>query len=81
MTALPPSTGQDITTPIAPENAHGRRKVAEILKQLENGEARKRKNGEYAYDVNRLRTELGHQSMIPSPPGATIHSKNCTRGV
>jgi SEC-C motif len=43
----------------AVKNAAGKRKVAELLKQLENGEQRKRKAGEYAYDVSRLRRELG----------------------
>jgi hypothetical protein len=43
----------------AVKNAAGKRKVAEILKEIENGEARKRKSGEYGYDVGRLRAELG----------------------
>ena len=40
-------------------NSAGKRKVAEILKQIENIEAHKRRAGEYAYDVSKLRTELG----------------------
>jgi hypothetical protein len=43
----------------AVKNAAGKRKVAEILKDIENTEARKRKSGEYGYDVARLRAELG----------------------
>jgi hypothetical protein len=43
----------------AAKNAAGRRKVAELLKQLENSQARERKLGKYAYDVSRLRAELG----------------------
>lgn len=43
----------------AVKNAAGKRKVAELLKQLENTEAHKRKAGEHAYDVSILRKELG----------------------
>ncbi len=43
----------------AAKNAAGKRKVAELLKQLENSEDRKRKEGKYAYDVSKLRRELG----------------------
>jgi hypothetical protein len=43
----------------AVKNAAGKRKVAELLKQIENTEAHKRKAGEYAYDVSKLRAELG----------------------
>ena len=43
----------------AVKNAAGKRKVAELLKQLENTESEKRRAGEYAYDVSKLRTELG----------------------
>lgn len=43
----------------AVRNATGKRKVAELLKQIENTEAHKRKAGEYAYDVSNLRRELG----------------------
>jgi hypothetical protein len=46
----------------AVKNAAGKRKVAELLKQLENSEHRKRKAGEYAYDVSKLRAELGIKS-------------------
>ncbi|HEY2125498.1 MAG TPA: SEC-C metal-binding domain-containing protein, partial [Chthoniobacterales bacterium] len=37
----------------------GRERVMEILKDIENGEDRKRQRGELAYDVGRLRAELG----------------------
>ena len=43
----------------AVKNAAGKRKVADLLKQFENEEARKRKTGEPYYDVSRLRAELG----------------------
>ncbi len=43
----------------AVKNAAGKRKVAEILKQIENMEAHKRKEGGYAFDVSILRAELG----------------------
>ncbi len=43
----------------AVKNAEGKREVAELLKQFENDEERNRREGRYAYDVSRLRTELG----------------------
>jgi hypothetical protein len=37
----------------------GRREVAMLLRDLENGEERKRKDGEPCFNVARLRAELG----------------------
>jgi hypothetical protein len=37
----------------------GRRKVAELLKDIENQENQNRRDGRYAYDVSKLRDELG----------------------
>jgi len=37
----------------------GRRKVAALLRDIENGESHKRKEGQPAYDVGNLRRELG----------------------
>lgn len=37
----------------------GRRKLETLLKDFENGEDRKRRAGEYAYDIAKLRAELG----------------------
>ena len=56
-TRLPALDGK--TPRQAVKNAAGKRKVAEILKQIENTESHKRKSGEYAYDVSKLRAELG----------------------
>ena len=52
--------GLDGKTPReAVRNASGRELVTRILKDIENGESKKRQAGEPAYDVSRLRAELG----------------------
>ena len=52
--------GLDGKTPRdAVRTAKGRERVIEILKDIENGEARNRQAGEPSYDVSRLRAELG----------------------
>jgi hypothetical protein len=54
--ALPALNGQ--TPRQAVETVEGRRKVIDLLRQFENGEERKRKNGQPFYDVNKLRKAL-----------------------
>lgn len=56
-TKLPALRGK--TPRQAVKTAHGRKEVIELLKLIENGEERKRNDGEPWYDVARLRTELG----------------------
>ena len=52
--------GLDGKTPrAAVRTANGRERVMGILKDMENGEARKHKAGEPSYDISRLRAELG----------------------
>jgi tetratricopeptide (TPR) repeat protein len=55
-----PLTGLGGLTPRqSMRTARGRAQVSEILRDIENGEERKRRNGEPFYDVSRLRAALG----------------------
>jgi hypothetical protein len=42
----------------AARTAKGRNQLVDLLKFIENGEERKRRLGEVAYDVSRLRAQL-----------------------
>jgi hypothetical protein len=55
-----PLPALDGKTPREAANTYlGRKRLAEILKTIENGEERKRRGGEAFYDVSKLRRELG----------------------
>jgi len=55
--ALPALRGK--TPREAVQTEPGKRKVIALLRDIENGEEHKRRNGEPSYDVGRLRRELG----------------------
>jgi len=57
--ALPALRGK--TPRQAMKSAAGRKEVDGLLRLIENGEERKRKNGDPFYDVSRLRRELGFE--------------------
>jgi hypothetical protein len=59
-TKLPALNGK--TPREAARTAKGRKQVIEVLKNIENGEDRKRRAGEPSYDVARLRADLGLDS-------------------
>jgi hypothetical protein len=55
-----PLRALDGKTPREAANTYvGRKRLTELLKTIENGEERKRRNGEAFYDVSKLRRELG----------------------
>jgi tetratricopeptide (TPR) repeat protein len=56
-TPLPALDGK--TPREAAKTSDGRRQLAEVLKLIENGEERKRRDGEAFYDISNLRKELG----------------------
>ncbi len=56
-TNLPGLNGK--TAREAVKNAEGRARVVELLKDIENGEERKRRSGSPSFDMGRVRKELG----------------------